>query len=74
MSDKEYAVELLDRLAASQLAAVVHLLETIVPPEVDSDTPSHAERSAHRPGRRVAEAQSAHPARGNSGGVRFDVG
>jgi len=43
---KQYAHSLLDRLAPVQLVAVVHLLETIVPPEEDRDTLSDAERSA----------------------------
>ena len=33
MSDKQHAVELLERLRPGQLAAVVHLLETMVPDE-----------------------------------------
>ena len=33
MDDKQHAYDLLDRLAPGQLAAVVHLLETIVTPE-----------------------------------------
>ncbi len=45
MSDKQHARELLDRLAPGQLAAVVHLLETIVLPEED-DTLSESERKA----------------------------
>ena len=40
MSDKQHAVELLDRLGPSQLAAVVHLLEAIVEPEGDTLSPS----------------------------------
>ncbi len=46
MSDKQHAIELLDRLAPGQLAAVVHLLETMIPPEEDSDTLSPAEAKA----------------------------
>ena len=46
MSDKQHAYDLLDRLGPGQLAAVVHLLETMVPPEEDSDTLSPAERKA----------------------------
>jgi hypothetical protein len=46
MSDKQHAHELLERLAPGQLAAVVHLLETMVPPEEDSDTLSNGERKA----------------------------
>jgi hypothetical protein len=48
--DRERAHQLLDQLGPDQLAAVVHLLETIVPPQEDRDTLSHAEREA------VAEA------------------
>ena len=48
--DKQHAHQLLDQLGPSQLAAVVHLLETLVPPNEDGDTLSHAERKA------VAEA------------------
>lgn len=50
MSNKQHAIELLDRLAPGQLAAVVHLLETMVPAEEDSDTLSPAE------GKAIAEA------------------
>ena len=46
MSDKQHALELLERLAPSQLAAVVHLLETMIPSEEDSDTLSPAEAKA----------------------------
>jgi hypothetical protein len=44
MSDKQHAVELLDRLGPSQLAAVVHLLESFL--VEDRDTLSDAERKA----------------------------
>ncbi len=44
MSDKQHAVELLDRLAPGQLAAVVHLLETFL--HEDGDTLSPAEAKA----------------------------
>ena len=40
------AHDLLGQLAPSQLAAVVHLLETIVSPEEDSDTLSPSEARA----------------------------
>ena len=43
---KQHAHDLLDQLGPVQLAAVVHLLETIVPPEEDRDTLSDAERKA----------------------------
>jgi hypothetical protein len=46
MSDKQHAVELLDRLPPGQLAAVVRLLETMISPEEDSDTLSPAEANA----------------------------
>lgn len=49
-ADRQHAHHLLDRLGPDQLAAVVHLLETMVAPEEDSDTLSNAERQA------VAEA------------------
>ena len=49
-ADRRHAHELLDQLGQDQLAAVVHLLEMMVPPEEDRDTLSHAERNA------VAEA------------------
>jgi hypothetical protein len=49
-ADIEHAHHLLDQLGPGQLAAVVHLLETMVPPEEDRDTLSSAERKA------VAEA------------------
>jgi hypothetical protein len=47
-ADREHAHQLLDQLGPGQLAAVVHLLETMV--SEDSDTLSNAERKA------VAEA------------------
>jgi len=46
MSDKQHAIELLDRLEPGQLAAVVHLLETMVPTEEDSATLSPTEAKA----------------------------
>ena len=48
--DKQHAHQLLDQLGSGQLAAVVHLLETMVSPGEDDDTLSNAERKA------VAEA------------------
>lgn len=48
--DIQHAHRLLNQLGPGQLAAVVHLLETMVPAEEDTDTLSHAERKA------VAEA------------------
>jgi hypothetical protein len=48
--DRQHAHHLLDQLGPDQLAAVVHLLETMVPAEEDRDTLSNAERQA------VAEA------------------
>jgi hypothetical protein len=44
--DKQQAYRLLDQLAPSQLAAVVHLPEAMVSPGVDGDTLSNAERKA----------------------------
>jgi len=49
-ADRQHAHHLLDQLGPGQLAAVVHLLETMVSPEEDRDTLSEAERKA------VAEA------------------
>jgi hypothetical protein len=49
-ADIQHAHQLLDQLGPGQLAAVVHLLETIISPDEDSDTLSNAERKA------VAEA------------------
>jgi hypothetical protein len=46
MNDRQHAHDLLDRLWPGQLAAVVHLLETIVPPDEDSDALSPAESKA----------------------------
>ena len=51
MSDKQHAVELLERLGPGQLAALVHLLETMVAPDMVSpeengDTLSPAEAKA----------------------------
>ena len=48
--DRQHAHQLLDQLDPGQLAAVVHLLETMISPEEDRDTLSDAERKA------VAEA------------------
>jgi len=45
-TDREHAHLLLDQLAPAQLAAVVHLLETMVPPEEDRDTLSKSEAKA----------------------------
>jgi len=45
-ADIQHAHHLLDQLGPGQLAAVVHLLETMVSPEEDSDTLSNAERKA----------------------------
>jgi hypothetical protein len=49
-ADRQHAHHLLDQLGPGQLAAVVHLLETLVSPDDDGDTLSNAERKA------VAEA------------------
>jgi hypothetical protein len=49
-ADINHAHQLLDQLGPGQLAAVVHLLESMVSPEEDRDTLSNAERKA------VAEA------------------
>jgi hypothetical protein len=49
-ADIQHAHQLLDQLGPGQLAAVVHLLETTISPDEDSDTLSNAERKA------VAEA------------------
>ena len=49
-ADINHAHQLLDQLGPGQLAAVVHLLESMVSPEEDGDTLSNAERKA------VAEA------------------
>jgi hypothetical protein len=45
-ADRQHAHHLLDQLGLGQLAAVVHLLETIVSPGEDGDTLSNAERKA----------------------------
>ena len=42
----QYAHRLLDQLGPGQLAAVVHLLETMVSPEEERDILSEAERKA----------------------------
>jgi hypothetical protein len=44
--DKQHARDLLDRLGPVQLAAVVHLLESMIAPDEDGDTLSTAEREA----------------------------
>jgi hypothetical protein len=49
-TDREHAHQLLDQLGPAQLAAVEHLLETMLAPDEDSDVLSPAERQA------VAEA------------------
>ena len=46
MAADMHAHHLLDQLGPGQLAAVVHLLETMVSPEEDRDTLSNAERKA----------------------------
>ena len=45
-ADIQHARHLLDQLGHDQLTAVVHLLETMVPPEEDRATLSSAERKA----------------------------
>src|ERR1039457_294595 len=42
--NRQHAHQLLDQLGSGQLAAVVHLLETMVSPDEDGDTLSNAER------------------------------
>ena len=44
--DRQHAHHLLDQLGSGQLAAVVHLLETMVSTGEDRDTLSNAERKA----------------------------
>jgi hypothetical protein len=48
--DKQHAHHLLDQLGPGQLAAVVHLLETMISPDEDGNSLSPAEHKA------VAEA------------------
>jgi len=43
---KQHAYHLLDQLGPGQLAAVVHLLESMISPVEDRDTLSSAERKA----------------------------
>lgn len=45
-ADIQHAHDLLNQLGPGQLAAVVHLLETMVSPEEDGDTLSPAEAKA----------------------------
>ena len=45
-ADIQHAHHLLDQIGPGQLAAVVHLLETMVSPEGDRATLSNAERKA----------------------------
>jgi hypothetical protein len=45
-ADIQHAHHLLDQLGPGQLAAVVHIMETMVSPEEDRDTLSNAERKA----------------------------
>jgi hypothetical protein len=49
-ADIQHAHQLLGQLGPDQLAAVIHVMETMVSPEEDGDTLSNAERKA------VAEA------------------
>jgi hypothetical protein len=44
--DRHHAHQLLDQLGPGQLAAVVHLLETMVSPDEEGDTLSPAEAKA----------------------------
>jgi hypothetical protein len=44
--NKQHAYHLLDQLGPSQLAAVVHLLETMISPDEEGDALSNAERKA----------------------------
>ena len=46
LTDRQHAHDLLDQLGPGQLAAVVHLLESIVSPDEEGDTLSNAERKA----------------------------
>jgi hypothetical protein len=50
--ERQHAYELIDRLAPAQFAAVVQLLETMIPSVEDSDTLSPAEAKA------IAEADA----------------
>jgi hypothetical protein len=45
-ADKQHAHRLLDQLGPGQLAAVVHLLETLVSRDEDRGTPNNAERQS----------------------------
>ena len=45
-TDREHAHQLLEQLAPAQLAAVVHLMETMAPPDENGDTLSNAESKA----------------------------
>ena len=45
-ADRQHAHSLLDQLGPGQLAAVVHLLQTMLSPEEDGDILSNAERKA----------------------------
>ena len=45
-NEKQHAHELIEQLPPDQLAAVVHLLETMISSEEDRDTLSNAERQA----------------------------
>jgi len=46
LTDRQHAHDLLDQLGPGQLAAVVHLLESIVSPDEEGDTLSNSERRA----------------------------
>jgi hypothetical protein len=46
IAERQHAHDLLDQLGPGQLAAVVHLLETMISPEEDGDTLRPAERQA----------------------------
>ena len=73
-ADRQHAHHLLDQLGPGQLDAVVHLLETMVSHEEDSDTLSSAERKAVAEADEWLKHNQPIPERTSSGGVRLDHG
>jgi len=69
MSDREHAHELIDRLAETQLSALVGLLETIVDPVVTAlrNAPNDDEPESEEEKQAVAEAHDWLARRGGKG-------
>ncbi|MGI8741646.1 MAG: hypothetical protein ACR2NN_03555 [Bryobacteraceae bacterium] len=72
--DKQHAHQLLDLLGPSQLAAVTHLLETMVSTDQEGDTLSTAERKAVAEADEWLKHNQPIPARAGLSGIRLDDG